>query len=69
MGSVLSDAQIWGEKQSIPKSNRLPPEEQLSSRMSGRGAKIRRSTSYKPRTKSWAFAPNATECRFMSHLT
>ena len=52
MGSVLSEHQIWGEKHSIPRSKRLPPEEQLSSRMSGRGAKMRRSTSYSPRIYS-----------------
>ena len=44
-GSVLSEAQIWGEKHSIPRSKRLPPLEQLSNRIWGRGPKMPSSTS------------------------
>ena len=45
MGSVSSEAQICGEKQSMPRSKRFPPEEQLSKRMSGRASNTRCSTS------------------------
>ena len=70
MGSVSSEHQICGEKQSIPRSKRLPPEEQLSSRMSGRASKIRCSTSYRPSIYLCAKAPlTPARWRFMSHFT